>query len=335
MFEGIEFLNKEFFWLLLVLPLAILWYVFKHNKQTAELKISSIKGFKVTNSVLPKFKHVLFALRLLALGLLIMALARPRTVDVSTKTKTTRGIDIVMAIDVSASMLAKDLRPNRLEALKNVAAEFIKGRPNDRIGLVEYAGESYTKTPITSDKSIVLRSLKEIRYNTVIEGGTAIGMGLATSVNRLKDSKAKSKVIILLTDGVNNSGFIDPKIASELAVEYGIKVYTIGLGTNGMALSPVAIDPRTGDFQYGRIQVEIDEVLLKEIAEVTGGEYFRATNNKKLEDIYEEINKLEKTEIEEFKYYNYDEKYRPLVILAGLMLLLEFLLRNTIFRSFV
>ncbi|GAA4305079.1 vWA domain-containing protein [Aestuariibaculum suncheonense] len=335
MFEGIEFLNKEFFWLLLLLPLVILWYVFKHHKQTAELKISSIKGFKVTNSVLPKFKHMLFVLRLLALGLLITALARPRTVDVSTKTKTTRGIDIVMAIDVSASMLAKDLRPNRLEALKNVAAEFIKGRPNDRIGLVEYAGESYTKTPITSDKTIVLRSLKDIKYNTVIEGGTAIGMGLATSVNRLKDSKAKSKVIILLTDGVNNSGFIDPKIASELAVEYGIKVYTIGLGTNGMALSPIAIDPRTGDFQYGRIQVEIDEALLKEIASVTGGKYFRATDNKKLEDIYEEINKLEKTEIEEFKYYNYDEKFRPLVILAGLMLLLEFLLRNTIFRSFV
>lgn len=335
MFEGIEFLNKEFFWLLLVLPLAIFWYVFKHQKQTAELKISSIKGFKVTHSVLPKLKHVLFALRLLALGLLITALARPRTVDVSTKTKTTRGIDIVMAIDVSASMLAKDLRPNRLEALKNVAAEFIKGRPNDRIGLVEYAGESYTKTPITSDKTIVLRSLKEIKYNTVIEGGTAIGMGLATSVNRLKDSKAISKVIILLTDGVNNSGFIDPKIASELAVEYGIKVYTIGLGTNGMALSPIAIDPRTGEFQYGRVQVEIDETLLKEIAKVTGGVYFRATDNKKLEDIYEEINKLEKTEIEEFKYYNYDEKYRPLVILAGLMLLLEFLLRNTIFRSFV
>ncbi|MBD0831111.1 vWA domain-containing protein [Aestuariibaculum sediminum] len=335
MFEGIEFLNKEFFWLLLVLPLAILWYVFKHSKQTAELKISSLKGFKVTNSVLPKLKHVLFALRLLALALLITALARPRSVDVSTKTKTTRGIDIVMAIDVSASMLAKDLRPNRLEALKNVAAEFIKGRPNDRIGLVEYAGESYTKTPITSDKVIVLRSLKDIKYNTVIEGGTAIGMGLATSVNRLKDSKAKSKVIILLTDGVNNSGFIDPKIASELAVEYGIKVYTIGLGTNGMALSPVAIDSRTGEFQYGRIQVEIDEVLLKEIATATGGKYFRATDNKKLEDIYEEINKLEKTEIEEFKFYNYDEKYRPLVILAGLLLLFEFLLRNTIFRSFV
>ncbi|WJJ96929.1 vWA domain-containing protein [Algibacter luteus] len=334
MFEGIEFVNKEFFWLLLALPLAILWYLLKHNKQTAELKISSLKGFKITNSWLPKLRHLLFVLRLLALALLITALARPQSVDVSTKTKTTRGIDIVMAIDVSASMLAKDLSPNRLEALKKVAAEFIKGRPNDRIGLVEYAGESYTKTPITSDKAIVLRSLKSIKYNTIIEGGTAIGMGLATSVNRLKDSKATSKVIILLTDGVNNSGFIDPKIASELAVEYGIKTYTIGLGTNGMALSPVAILPN-GNFQYGRIQVEIDEELLKEIAEVTGGKYFRATDNKKLEEIYDEINKLEKTEIEEFKYYNYEEKYRPLVILAGLFLLMELLLRYTIFRSFI
>ncbi|MFL1010714.1 vWA domain-containing protein [Flavisericum labens] len=334
MFEGIEFANKEFFWLLLALPLAVLWYIFKNKRQTAELKISSLKGFKVTNSWLPKLRHLLFALRLLALAFLITALARPQSVDVSTKTKTTRGIDIVMSIDVSASMLAKDLSPNRLEALKKVAGEFIQGRPNDRIGLVEYAGESYTKTPITSDKAIVLRSLKSIKYNTIIEGGTAIGMGLATSVNRLKDSKAKSKVIILLTDGVNNSGFIDPKIASELAVEFGIKVYTIGLGTNGMALSPVAIRPN-GSFQYGRIQVEIDETLLKEIAEVTGGRYFRATNNKKLAEIYDEINKLEKTEIEEFKFYNYDEKYRLLVILAGLLLLIELLLRFTIFRSFV
>jgi Ca-activated chloride channel family protein len=277
---------------------------------------------------------VLFALRLIALGLLITALARPRTVDVSTKTKTTRGIDIVMSIDVSASMLAKDLRPNRLEALKEVAADFIDGRPNDRIGLVEYAGEAYTKTPITSDKSIVQRSLRDIKYNTIIEGGTAIGMGLATSVNRLKDSRAKSKVIILLTDGVNNSGFIDPKIASELAVEYGIKVYTIGLGTNGMALSPVAINPN-GTFRYGRQQVEIDEALLEEIADVTGGKYFRATNNEKLAEIYKEINKLEKTEVEEKKYYNYEEKYRPLILVAGLLLLIELLLRNTIFRSFV
>ena len=334
MLEGIEFLNKEWFWLLLLLPLAVVWYIFTRKKQTAELKMSSIKGFKITTSWLASLKPFLFILRLLALGLLITALARPRTVDVSSKTKTTRGIDIVMAIDVSASMLAKDLLPNRLEALKKVAAQFIKGRPNDRIGLVEYAGESYTKTPITSDKAIVLRSLRDIKYNTIIEGGTAIGMGLATSVNRLKDSKAKSKVIILLTDGVNNSGFIDPKIASELAVEYGIKTYTIGLGTNGMALSPIAIKPN-GSFQYGRVQVEIDEELLKEIAVVTGGKYFRATNNKKLVEIYGEINKLEKTEVEEFKFYNYEEKYRPLVILAGLLILLELMLRYTIFRSFV
>ncbi|QFZ54207.1 VWA domain-containing protein [Oceanihabitans sp. IOP_32] len=334
MFEGIQFLNKDFFWLLLLLPLAVFWYVLKHRVQTSELKISSLKGFKLENSWLPKAKHFLFVLRLLALTLLIVAMARPQTVDVSSRTKTTKGIDIVMAIDVSASMLAKDLKPNRLEALKGVAAEFIKGRPNDRIGLVEYAGESFTRTPITSDKSIVLRALKEIQYNTIIEGGTAIGMGLATAVNRLKDSKATSKVIILLTDGVNNSGFIDPKIASELALEYGIKTYTIGLGTNGMALSPVAILPN-GNFQYGRVQVEIDEKLLQEIADLTGGKYFRATDNKKLEDIYEEINKLEKTEIEEFKFYNYEEKFRPLVILAGLLLLLELLLRFTIFRSFI
>ena len=334
MFGNIEFLNKELFWMLLLIPIALVWYVFKHNKQTAELKISSTSGFKTVSSFWPKFKHLLFVFRLIALGLLITALARPRTVDVSTRTKTTRGIDIVMAIDVSASMLAKDLRPNRLEALKQVASDFIDGRPNDRIGLVEYAGEAYTKTPITSDKSIVQRSLRDIKYNTIIEGGTAIGMGLATSVNRLKDSRAKSKVIILLTDGVNNSGFIDPKIASELAVEYGIKVYTIGLGTNGMALSPISINPN-GSFRYGRQQVEIDEDLLREIADVTGGKYFRATNNKKLAEIYNEINKLEKTEIEEKKYYNYEEKYRPLVLLAGLLLLLELILRNTMFRSFV
>ncbi|WP_411766325.1 vWA domain-containing protein [Winogradskyella sp. A3E31] len=334
MFSNIEFLNKEFFWLLLALPVAIAWYIFKHRNQTAELKISSTKGFKTKNSFWTGFRHVLFALRLIALGLLITALARPRTVDVSTRTKTTRGIDIVMAIDVSASMLAKDLLPNRLESLKKVAADFIQGRPNDRIGLVEYAGEAYTKTPITSDKNIVVRSLRDIKYNTIIEGGTAIGMGLATAVNRLKDSKAKSKVIILLTDGVNNGGFIDPKIASELAVEYNIKTYTIGLGTNGMALSPIGMSP-SGRLQYGRVQVEIDEQLLKEIADATGGKYFRATDNRKLAEIYNEINKLEKTEIEERKYYNYQEKYRPLVLLAGLLLLIELLFRNTIFRSFV
>ena len=332
MFNGIDFTQKEFLWLLLLVPVLVFWYVLKLKKQTAQLSISSVQGFQ-RNTIWSTLKHALFGLRMAAIVLVVLALARPQTVDVSSKTKTTRGIDIVMAIDVSASMLAKDLKPNRLEALKNVAADFIKGRPNDRIGLVEYAGESYTKTPITSDKSIVLQSLKDIKYNTVITGGTAIGMGLATAVNRIKDSKAKSKIIILLTDGVNNAGFIDPQTASELAVEYGFKTYTIGLGTNGMALSPVAI--RNGVFQYGKAQVEIDEELLKEIAEVTGGRYFRANNNRKLKEIYKEIDKLEKTEVEEFKFYNYEEKFRPLIWFALGLLLFEFLLRFTIFRSFI
>ena len=333
MLEGIEFTHKELLWLLLVIPVLLLWYILKHKKQTAVLEISTADGLLKGNQFWTILKHSLFVLRALALTLIIVAIARPQTVDLSTKTKTTRGIDIVMAIDVSASMLAKDLKPNRLEALKKVASKFINRRPNDRIGLVEYAGESYTRTPVTSDKGIILKSLRDIKYNTIITGGTAIGMGLATAVNRLKESKAKSRIIILLTDGVNNSGFIDPQTASELAVEYGIKTYTIGLGSNGMALSPVAIN--NGKFQYSRIQVEIDEKLLKEIASETGGKYFRATNNKKLEDIYDEIDKLEKTEIEEFKYYNYEEKFRPLVLLALGLLVLEFLLRHTFLRSFI
>ena len=334
MFENFEFVNPIFFWLLLVLPVLLLWYLWKRNKQNATLKISSVKGFKTGKNWLARLKPLLFALRLLALAAIIVALARPRTVDESTRVKKTKGIDIVMAMDVSASMLARDLKPNRLEALKSVAARFIQARPNDRIGLVEYAGESFTKTPLTSDKTVVLSSLKDMKYNTVIEGGTAIGMGLGTAVNRLKDSRAKSKVIILLTDGVNNSGFIDPKIASEIAAEFGIKVYTIGLGSNGLAMSPIGL--RTdGSFQYGNIQVEIDEELLKEIAQTTGGQYFRATSTTKLNEIYDEINKLEKTDIEEFKYTNYEEMFRPLVFLALGLLLIELLLRYTVFRSFI
>ncbi len=334
MFDNFEFVNPQLFWLLALLPAIILWYLWKRKQQTAILKISSLKGFKTPKNWLAKLRSGLFVFRLLALTLVIMALARPRTVDESTRIKTTKGIDIIITIDVSASMLARDLKPNRLEALKAVAARFINARPNDRIGLVEYAGESYTKTPLTSDKTIVLSSLKGIKYNTIIEGGTAIGMGLATSVNRLKDSRAKGKVIILLTDGVNNSGFIDPKIASELAVEFGIKVYTIGLGTNGMALSPIGIR-NDGSFQYGKVQVEIDEELLKDIAKTTGGKYFRATSNTKLAEIYEEINKLEKTDIEEIKFKTFDEKYRPLVLIAFGLLMLEIILRFTVFRSFV
>lgn len=334
MFANFEFVNPWVFWLLLLLPLLAVWYYLNRNKQTASLKISNLRGFSGVGNWLAKLRPLLFVLRLLALALLITAMARPRTYDENTKTKTTKGIDIVMSIDVSASMLAKDLKPNRLEALKKVAARFILARPNDRIGLVEYAGESYTKTPLTSDKDIVLSSLNSISYNTLIEGGTAIGMGLGTAVNRLKDSKAKSKVIILLTDGVNNTGSIDPKIASELAVEFGIKVYTIGLGTNGMALSPIGIRPNN-TFQYGNVQVEIDETLLKEIAAVTDGKYFRATSNTKLVEIYDEINKLERTDIEEFKFTTYNELFRKFALFGFGFLFLEMLLRFTLFRSFV
>ncbi|NNK18232.1 MAG: VWA domain-containing protein [Maribacter sp.] len=332
MLENISFANPEFFWLLLLLPLAVAWYFFKRNEQSASLKISSLKGFS-TGSILPKLKPILNVFRLLALAAIIVAMARPQIEDISTRTKTTKGIDIVMAIDVSSSMLARDLKPNRLSALKEVAADFIRQRPNDRIGLVAYAGEAFTKTPITSDKAIVLKSLREISYGQ-LNDGTAIGMGLATSVNRLKESKAISKIIILLTDGVNNSGFIEPQTAANLAIEYGIKSYTIGLGTNGNALSPIAYNA-DGSFRYGMRQVEIDEKLLQEIADVTGGKYFRATDNEKLEAIYDEINKLEKTEIEEFKYYKYEEKFRPWVLLAGALLLLEWVFRNTLFRSFI
>ncbi len=334
MFEGIYFANPNYLWLLLILPVVLTWQIFSRNKKQPLLKMPSLSNFQEGSFFWARIFHGLFIFRLCAIGLIILAIARPQTVDISTRTKTNKGIDIVMAIDVSSSMLAQDLKPDRLTALKRVAAEFIEDRRSDRIGLVVYAGESYTKTPITSDKNIVKSSMREINFQGIIEDGTAIGMGLATSVNRLKDSKAKSKIIILLTDGVNNSGFIDPKIATELAVEFGIKTYTIGLGSNGTALAPVGILPN-GKFKYGLTKVEIDEALLKEIALKTGGIYFRATNNQKLEEIYQEINKLEKTEIEEFKYYNYEEKYRILILLAIGFIIFEWIFRNTLFKSFI
>ena len=330
----IVFLNIEFLWFLAAIPLLALWYYYTSKYKSNTLNFSNSEAFSESKSFVVLLEPILRIFRMIALTLLIIALARPQVTDMSTRVKNNQGIDIVMAIDVSASMLAKDLKPNRLEALKNVAANFIRSRTTDRIGLVEYAGESYTKTPITSDKSIILRSLKEIEYNTIIEGGTAIGMGLATSVNRIKDSKAISKVVILLTDGVNNSGFIDPLTAAELANEFGIKIYTIGLGTNGMALSPIGIDSR-GKFNYANAKVEIDEKLLKEIAAMTGGKYFRATNNSKLIEIYDDIDKLERSDIEEFKYYNVQEKYRLFLLPALILIGLEMILKFTLFRSFI
>ena len=331
----VTFLNPEFLWLFLVLPIAIAWLFYKRNQLSATVKMSSLEPFKQNRTFLAKAKPFLYVLRILALSSIIIALARPRSVDVTSKSKTTKGIDIVMAIDVSSSMLANDLKPNRLEALKKVASTFVQDRINDRIGLVVYAGESYTRTPVTSDKTIILQSLKTIEYDdSIIADGTGIGVGLATAINRIKDSKAKSRIIILLTDGVNNSGTIDPRTASEIAKEYGIKVYTIGIGTNGQAMFPVAKDAN-GKLVFQRMPVEIDEGLMKEIAKATDAKYFRATSNKKLQAIYDEINKLETTEIDEKKFYNYDEKYKPFVLIAFVLLGVEVLLRNSVFRGIV
>lgn len=334
MLKEVSFLNPEFFWLFLLLPAAIVWHIWKRKVQTATLKISSVKGFKAQPSIAAKLKPYLFVLRLLALSFLIVAMARPRKVDISSQTKSTKGIDIVMAIDVSGSMLAKDLKPDRMEALKVVAKNFVEARPNDRIGIVVYAAEAYTKTPVTNDKAVVLDAIRSIKYDNVIQDGTGIGMGLTTAVNRLKDSKAKSKVIILMTDGVNNAGFIEPETASQIAKEYGIKVYTIGIGTNGDALFPYAYAPN-GGFLFKMMPVEIDVEMMKSIALKTGGKYFRATSNSKLESIYNEINKLETTEIQELKFYDYDEKYRLFVWIALGLVLIEIGLRNTVYRSFI
>ena len=331
----VTFLNPEFLWLFLLLPVAIAWLFYKRNAFSATLKMSSLVPFKQNRTFLAKVKPFLYVLRLLALSTIIVALARPRSVDVTSKSKTTRGIDIVMAIDVSSSMLANDLKPNRLEALKKVASTFVQDRVNDRIGLVVYAGESYTRTPVTSDKAILLQSLKTIAYDdSVIADGTGIGVGLATAINRIKDSKAKSRIVILLTDGVNNSGTIDPRTAAEIAKEYGIKVYTIGIGTNGQAMFPVAKDAN-GKLVFRMMPVEIDQKLMQEIAKTTDAKYFRATSNQKLEAIYSEINKLETTEIDEKKFYNYDEKYKIFVLIAFGLLGIEILLRNSVFRGIV
>ena len=331
----VTFLNPEFLWLFLVIPIAIAWLFYKRNQLSATITLPTIAPFVGRRTFLAKVKPLLFVLRLFALSAIIIALARPRSVDVTSKSKMTKGVDIVMAIDVSSSMLANDLKPNRLEALKKVASTFIQDRVNDRIGLVVYAGESYTRTPVTSDKAILLQSLKTITYDdSVFADGTRIGVGLATAINRIKDSKAKSRIVILLTDGVNNSGTIDPRTAADIAKEYGIKVYTIGIGTNGNALFPVAKDAN-GKLVFRMMPVEIDQKLMQEIAKTTDAKYFRATSNRKLQAIYDEINTLETTEINEQKFYNYDEKYKMFALLAFVLLGIEVLARNTVFRGIV
>lgn len=332
--NNITFTHPGFLFLfLLLIPIIYFWWQNKKNHHIP-FTLSTTKGFGEKETGLAKWLPLLFVCKVLAISALIIALARPQSVDVSTKVKVTDGVDIVLAIDVSGSMLSKDLEPNRLEALKDVASEFIQARISDRLGIVVYAAEAYTKTPVTSDKSVVLNSLADVKYDRIIQDGTGIGVGLGTAINRLKDSPAKSKVIILMTDGVNNAGLIDPLLAADMAKEMDVKVYTIGIGTNGMADTPISINER-GEIMYKKMKVEIDEELMKTIAHRTNGKYFRATNKKSLEEIYSEINQLEKTKIDETKYVQKTDWFRPFALFAFFILLVEFVLRRTLFKGIV
>ena len=326
--KDLIFLNPAFFWLFVLFPLIIFFYFWKDKKNKPALKISVFRGFgKIRPSLRQRFRHLPFLLRLLTLSLFIVALARPNTFSAK-KSVQTEGIDIIMAIDVSTSMEAEDFHPNRLEAAKKTAMDFIDARNNDRIGLVLFAAESFTQCPITIDHNILKGLFKSIKTK-MLEDGTAIGMGLSTAVNRLKDSKAESKVIILLTDGVNNTGKIAPLTAADIAQSYGIRVYTIGVGTKGKA--PFLTDTPFGK-QYVYFDVEIDEELLRNIAHKTGGEYFRATGNKALENIYSNIDRLEKTKIDESIYKRYNDEFFPFLLAAVALLLLEFLTDRLLFN---
>jgi Ca-activated chloride channel family protein len=329
MFENIEFANPKLLWFLLVVPLTIVWYILRHKKQEASMQFSDTNGFaKLPKTWKAYLRHLLFALKMAALALLIVALARPQSSSTNS-TSNIEGIDIVMAMDVSGSMLARDLKPDRLTAAKNVASDFVKGRPGDRMGLVIFSGETFTQVPLTTDHGVMLNMLAEMK-NGLIEDGTAIGDGLATAISRLKDSEAISKVVILLTDGLNNAGSVDPYTAAEIAKLYGIRVYTIGVGSYGTAPYPVQTPFGT---QIQQMKVEIDEKLLNTIANQTGGKYFRATSNQKLDEVYQEIDKLERSKIEVTEFRRLHEEFYPLVAWALALLLIEFLLRKTIFRT--
>lgn len=314
--------------LLLLVPL-VAYYIYRQHTLTAEIRFSSLAPLgNVKKTYKHYLRHLPFVLHMLALTALVIALARPQKSD-SWSNKTTEGIDIVMSIDISSSMLAEDLRPNRLEAAKNVATQFISQRPNDNIGMVVFAGESFTQCPLTINHSELINLLRGVKCG-MIEDGTAIGSGLATAVNRIKDSKAKSKVIILLTDGSNNRGQVAPVTAGEIAKTFGIRVYTIGVGTRGKA--PYPFQTPYG-IQYQDIEVDIDEPTLQQIADITGGAYFRATNTAALQEIYQEIDQLEKTKIQVNEFSKKEELYHWFVLVMLVCLLGEMLLRQTIFKS--
>lgn len=325
----IEFANPGFLYMNLLIPLLVAWYWFRNAKIHADIRVSSVDAwYKKGSRVKQYLFHGLFTIRMLILALLILALARPQT---STRKQdvTIEGIDIVMAMDISGSMLAEDFNPNRLEASKAVARDFVGGRPNDRVGLVVFSGEAFTQCPLTTDHVVLMNLFGDIRSG-MIEDGTAIGDGLATAVNRLKESRAVSKVIILLTDGENNMGSLDPLSAAEIAKLFGIRVYTIGVGTIGTA--PYPVQTPFGK-RYQNMEVRIDEPLLQQIASLTGARYFRATDNQKLESIYQEIDRLEKSKIDVTEFRKKHEEFLVFAIMAGILFLIELVFRYTVFKS--
>jgi Ca-activated chloride channel family protein len=326
--NNITFSQPWFFGLLLLLPVLIAWYVMRGNQQQGAFMISDISA-KGLSSWKTALRHIPFILRLLAITFIITALARPQT-KFEEQNAEGEGVDIILCIDVSGSMTAQDLTPNRLEAAKNVAIDFVNKRLTDRMGIVIFSGESFTQCPLTTDHAVLITAIENIR-NGLLEDGTAIGSGLGTSVDRLRTSKSKSKVVILLTDGENNGGLIDPQTAKEIAKAFSIKVYTIGVGTDGYAPQPVQT-PMGVVMQNGK--VSIDEKLLKEIASETGGKYFRAKDNEGLIGIYDEINGLEKSKVEITTRTRYTEKFYPFVLAALIFIFLEVLLRFTLFRKF-
>ena len=327
-FTNIEFAQPYFFALFLLIPILIFWYAKTNNRRSASIQISTTNA-KGLGTWKVSFRHVPFICRIICIAILITALANPQTSNEEKNTEG-EGIDIILCIDVSGSMSAQDLTPNRLEAAKNVAIDFINRRPTDRIGIVIFSGESFTQCPLTSDKNVLVSAVQNIHFG-LLEDGTAIGSGLSTSVDRIRNSKTKTKIVILLTDGENNSGLIDPKTAKEIAKAFGIKVYTIGVGTDGMAPQPVQTPLGV---QMQSVKVSIDEKLMKQIAEETGGKYFRAKDNDGLSGIYETIDQLEKSKIEITTTTKFTDKFLPFAIGAAFFLLLEILLRYLVFRKF-
>lgn len=325
-----HFASPYFLWLLIILAPMLAYYIYRAMQGGATIQISTVEGvIKAPKTIRYYLRHLPFALRCAAIAALIVAIARPQDVEQSSKTNT-EGIDIALAIDVSASMLARDFNPDRITAAKEVAGSFVADRYGDRIALIVFGGEAFSLSPLTTDQSALQTLLSRVKIGVIDEGSTAIGDGLATAINRLRESDAESKVIILLTDGVSNAGHITPFTAAEIAKAQGIRVYTIGVGTMGTA--PYPAHDMFGNMTFVNQKVEIDEKTLRDIASVTGGEYFRATNNEKLKAIYDQINELEKSEVEVTHHTTYHEKYLLWAFLGLLMLVLEFLVKSLVLK---